>query len=290
MGAIVDQFADFAEKTNFSDLPEPVVHEMKRVVLDSIGCSLLGQLTSKGRIAADLAGRLGGPRESTVIGRPDMVSCVNAAFANGESINALDFDAISHVGRHDVPFVVSGLLASSESAGVSGSDFILGTAMAFEISGRVKAAAGSFTTTGSKSGKIPWPEVSAVAEGAPLGVAAGSGKIMGLDREKIANAIGIAGYICAPPTMRKFMDTAPARMTKYSPAGWGAQAGVTAALLAKMDYIGDTDLFEGDHGFYRYMGKNQGEVDADMLVRSLNSLGKDWSANKISYKQYPSGY
>lgn len=289
MGVIVEQFADFARKTSFSDLPGDVVHEMKRVVLDSIGCALLGRLTSRGKIAGNLARRLGGPPESTVIGTSDMVSCANAAFANGESMNALDFDALSHIGRHDVPSVISGLLAISESAGISGSDFILGTAIAFEISGRVKSAAGSLTT-GSKNGKVPWPEVSAVAEGASLGVAAGSGKIMSLDKQKIANAIGISGYICLPATMRKYIDTAPVRMVKYGPSGWGAQAGVTAALLAEMGYTGDTDLFDGDFGFYRYMGKSKGEVDTEMLAKSLKSLGVRWSAHKMSYKQYPAGY
>jgi|SRR3989339_98778 len=290
MCAIVKQISDFAEKTNFSDLPGEVVHEMKRVVLDSIGCALLGRLTSRGKIAGNLASRLGGPLESTVIGTNDMVSCSNAAFANGESMNALDFDAISHVGRHDVPTVISGLLALSESACVSGRDLILGTAIAFEISGRVKLAAGSISTTGSKNGKISWPEVSAVAEGASLGVAAGSGKIMSLDKEKIANAIGIAGYICIPPTMRKYMDTAPVRMVKYGPSGWGAQAGITAALLAERGYTGDTDLFDGEYGFYRYMGKNKGEVDTEMVLRSFKSLGGRWNAHKMSYKQYPAGY
>lgn len=290
MDVIVEQFSDFVRKVNFNDLPGDVVHEMKRVVLDSIGCAILGRLTSRGKIAANLARRLGGPRESTVIGTSDMVSCSNAAFANGESMNALDFDAISHIGRHDVPTVISGLLALAESAGVSGRDLILGTAIAFEISGRVKLAAGSLTTTGSKGDKISWPEVSAVAEGASLGVAAGGGKILNLDKEQIANAIGIAGYICIPPTMRKYMDTAPVRMLKYGPAGWGAQAGVTAALLSMMGYTGDTDLFEGDYGFWRYMGKNKGEWAIELVSKSLKSLGTRWFAHKISYKQYPCGY
>lgn len=290
MCEITGKFANFVNAIQFNDLPEYVVHEMKRVILDSIGCAILGRSTDRGKIAADLARKLGGPGESTIIGINDKVSCTNAAFANGESMNALDFDAISHVGRHDVPTVVSGILALAESVGASGKDLISSAAIAFEISGRIKLAAGSFSTTGSRNDKIPWPEVSAVAEGASLGVAAGGGKILSLNREKVANAIGIAGYICLPSTMRKFMETTPVRMVKYGPAGWGAQAGVTATLLAERGYTGDTDLFDGEYGFWRYMGKSKGEWNTEMVPKSLESLGTQWFAHQICYKQYPCGY
>lgn len=81
-----------------------------------------------------------------------------------------------------------------------------------------------------------------------LAAATGAGKILNLDQDKIANAIGIAGCICPPNIARKCMETSPVRMTKYGPAGWSAQAGVTSALLAGMGYTGDTDLFEGEYG------------------------------------------
>jgi 2-methylcitrate dehydratase PrpD len=290
MGRITDRFSEFVVGVQYSDLPNDVVHEMKRVILDSIGCAILGCRSEKGRITADLARKLGGPCESTIIATKDKVSCINASFANGEAINALDFDAISHVGRHDTPSVVSATLALGESIGASGKELILATALAFEISGRIKSASGSFTTIGSKNDKIPWPPVSAVAEGASLGVAAGCGRMMGLTHAGIANAIGIAGYICPPSTMRKFMDTTPVRMVKYSPTGWAGQAGIAAAMLADSGYTGDTDLFDGEYGFWRYMGKNIGEWDGNKVSKSLDNLGKRWLAHKMCYKQYPCGY
>jgi 2-methylcitrate dehydratase PrpD len=291
MGQITDRFSELVIAVQYSDLPNYVVHEMKRVILDSIGCAILGRMTERGRITADLARKFGGPCESSVIGTKNRVSCTNAAFANGESTNALDFDAISHVGRHDTPSIVSATLALGESIGVSGKELILATALAFEISARIKSASGSFSTMGSKNDKIPWPAVSAVAEGASLGAAAGCCKMMGLTQEGISNAIGIAGYICPPSTMRKFMDTAPVKMVKYGPSGWAAQAGITAAKLAELGYTGDTDLFDGEYGFWRYMGKNKGEWDGNKVLRSLdNHLGKRWLAHKMCYKQYPCGY
>lgn len=92
--SLTDVLAIFAFETKFENLPGTVVHEAKRILLDSIGCALAGISTDKGKIAVQLAERLGGPSESSIIGRGDKVSCNSAAFTNGELINALDYDTI----------------------------------------------------------------------------------------------------------------------------------------------------------------------------------------------------
>jgi 2-methylcitrate dehydratase PrpD len=87
--------------------------------------------------------------------------------------------------------------------------------------------------------------------------------------------------------MRKELETSPVKMVKYSPLGWGAQAGVTAALLAGLGYTGDTELFVGDYGFWRYTGKNKGQWNTEGI---LDGLGTQWAAHQMTYKQYPAGY
>ena len=51
----------FVDKTTFNDLPKYVTHEMKRLILDSIGGGIAGYSTDSGKIAAVLALKLGGP-------------------------------------------------------------------------------------------------------------------------------------------------------------------------------------------------------------------------------------
>jgi 2-methylcitrate dehydratase PrpD len=73
-------------------------------------------------------------------------------------------------------------------------------------------------------------------------------------------------------------------MIKYGSTGWGAQAGVTAALLAHSGYTGDTDVFDGEYGFWRFTGRSEAineETFADM--------GDEWLWRKINFKRYPSG-
>lgn len=71
--------ADFIVQTKYEDLPNTVVHEAKRVFLDSIGCALAGIATDKGRLSVELAKHLGGPPESSIIGTSERVSCAAGA-------------------------------------------------------------------------------------------------------------------------------------------------------------------------------------------------------------------
>jgi 2-methylcitrate dehydratase PrpD len=239
----------------------------------------------RGKVCAELAKRLGGRSESTVLGTSAKVSCTNAAFANGELISALDYDAL--FGTHIPPFVIPAPLAIGEVAGASGKDLILGTALGLEIARRLQMATPppyKPEESGPEMGKIMFSPVS--GHGASVfGAAIGASKILNLTAEKMANAIGIAGYAGAPSTMRKWTDTAPVRMTKYGPPGFAAEVGVRSALLAEMGYYGDTDIFEGEFGYWRFTGFQK--WDKEIVTKQL---GEKWVCTEVSYKSYPAGY
>ena len=132
MRKIGDDLVNFIVGTEYADLPSNVIHEAKRSLLDALGCAIAGIATDKGKIAVSVARRLSGPQESSILGVGDRVSCVNAAMANGELINGLDFDAISHI--H--PFAIPPALAVAETVKASGKDLILSTVLAQEIAKR----------------------------------------------------------------------------------------------------------------------------------------------------------
>ena len=48
---IIEIIISFIAQTQFDDLRNDVTHEMKRVVLDSIGCAVVGLSTERGNIA-----------------------------------------------------------------------------------------------------------------------------------------------------------------------------------------------------------------------------------------------
>jgi len=278
MGSITDKMAKFATQVQFTDLPEKVSHEMKRVILDSIGCAIVGSPTEKGSIAAKLATKLGGPLESTIIGTKDRVSSANAAFANGESIHAVDWDSTGP-GGHDTPSLIGSALAIAESCGVSGKDLILAVALSYETTARLASITIGAAPRPGK-GDMHWSPLVGQS-GYTIAAAVSAGKILNLDQQKMANAIGIAGCICPVSMSRNMFQHPPFRMTRYGAAGPAAQAGITSALLAEMGYTGDTELFDGEYSFWRYTGLvPRGE-------EVLSDLGVEWYSTRITYKLYP---
>jgi 2-methylcitrate dehydratase len=138
--------------------------------------------------------------------------------------------------------------------------------------------------SGPEYGKMSFAPVSGHGTSG-FGAAIGAGSILKLNVEKMANAIGIAGYASPPSTFRKWTDTVPCRMTKYGPPGFTAEVGVRAALLADKGYYGDTNIFEGDHGYWRFTGFER--WNKDIVVAEL---GRTWKCREVNYKKYPCGH
>jgi 2-methylcitrate dehydratase PrpD len=237
----------------------------------------------RGKICIEFAKKLGGPQESTILGTTGKVSCINAAFANGELINALDWDALLAV--HAPPFVIPAPLAVSEIISASGKDLILSIALGHEIAKRFQMATPPLfkaVKSGPKEESIvfsPFDGHGSVVFGAAVGAA----KMLNLPPEKMASAIGIAGYAGPPSTSRKWTDTVPCRMTKYGPPGFTAEVGVRSAILADMGYYGDTEIFDNEFGYWRFSGFQ--EWNREIVAADI---GKKWYCNEVSYKQYPS--
>lgn len=278
--------AGFVADARFEDLPAAAVHEGRRLLLDSIGCALAGLTSAKGRLALGLAQRLGGPTESVIWGAHGRVSATNAAFANGELINALDWDAGGVPPGHSTPCVIPACFALAESCGASGRDLLLAIALGHEISGRLG---------GVLTGLEEWSADSAIPRLPPvhgyslhaIGAAAASARILGLGRIETAWAFGIGAYFAPVPAMVKWYKTVPAAMTKYGSTGWTAQAGVTAALLAQSGYTGDATVLDGEHGFWRFSASAREKWQPERL---LEGLGRSWflgQPHSIFYKHYP---
>jgi 2-methylcitrate dehydratase PrpD len=239
----------------------------------------------RGKICTELAKKFGGPPESTILGTAGKVSSINAAFANGELISALDYDAL--YGTHIPPFVIPAPLAVAEKVSASGKDLILSVALGQEIARRLQMATPppyQAITRGPQKGEITFAPVSGHGAAA-FGAAVGAGKILGLSPEKMANALGIAGYAAPPSTFRKWTDTTPCRMTKYGPPGFTAEVGVRSALLADMGYYGDTGIFDGEYCYWRFSGFEEWNKDV-----VLEGIGSKWKCLEVSYKKYPCGH
>jgi len=282
MSDTVQEIAKFVVDTRFKDLPADVVHATKYLLLDSIGCGLASVTTDRGKMSIAMAKKMGGPPESSIIGVGDKVSNVSAAYVNGELINSTDYDSLMP-GGHVPPYVIPPALAVAESKNVSGKDMILAAALGFEVAARVPTGFDRkmFTGTG-KDAVFSWGKRGGQAY-SNFGATAGAAKLLGLDYDRMAHALGISGHLCQVLSHVKYSFSDNRPLTKYGVPGWQNTGGMMAAQLAEMGYMGDTTVFDGEYGFFSFCGYI-GDVNLDAITRNI---GKEWSFTTITYKPYP---
>lgn len=278
---IVAQLAEFTDNSDFAELPAAVVEESKRIILDSIGCALAGTEHPKGKIGIEY-GRLtgGGSRQARMLGTGEQVSIFGAAFANGELINALDFDAVLPPG-HVSPYVLPGALAVAEAAGASGKDVITAVALSHEMSYRI--GKGMDYLRDVKDGELCPPKVYGYSS-TIFGATAAIAKLKGLKKDTISHALGIAGCISPVNSHWCWVQHAPSTTIKYLMAGPLTQAALTAAHMAEFGHRGDLRVLDDKEvGFPRFIGTTRWEPEP-----SMDKLGLEWRFPvEASYKPYP---
>lgn len=274
-GTTTAQHVRFATTLRYEDLPADVVVAAKRCFLDAIGCGLAGWQTDKGRLAAAAMTRLGGPAEAQLWGGRAAVSTTNAAFANAELMNALDYDAIPHI----PPVIVPALMAVAQARRTSGRDFVLALVIAYELAARLSAASSPMASAILETGTTP--EVFGINNEAIMATAAALARMCGLSPEATASAIGLGGYYCPPQSSHDWETGSPKSNVKYTPVGWVNQGAVTALLLAESGYSANPRVLDGPAGFARFFGWSKWDVPA-----ATRGLGSQWRILNADYKPY----
>ena len=277
---VTDALLDFSLKyDDYDKVPEKVIHETKRVMIDGIGNMLGGIASDKGKVGIQMAHRMGGVPESTLIGVGGKYSAPVAAFANSEMLNGLDWDPIPHT----PPIVLPALLAVAEAQNVSGKKFLADLSVALELAQRISKGVGSAMMISlEKYGRTP--DVFGNSNETIMGAAVGTALLMGLDREKIAQALGISAYLCSLPVCRDWESTMPKSMIKYAPVSWLAQGAIQSAMLASLGYTGNQYTLDSEYGFPRFFSHVEGSWNADAVIANI---GEEWTWLWMNYKPYP---
>jgi 2-methylcitrate dehydratase PrpD len=270
----------FASETTFTDLPEPVVHQTKRIICDTIGCVLGGYSTERGRIIFEHVKRLGGNPESTILGYGAKTSCVNAALANACMGNALDWDdCLFNVSHPAVP-IICPALAISEAERVSGKELITAVAIGYDVASRIGLSGRFFYDVEGENIKRRTPYGFSWQV---FGGATAAAKILKLDKWGMMQTFSLAAMRAPVPCQAKWSiqpDKLP--LSKYADIGWMAQGGITAALLAQSGYTGPINILDGENGFLNMMGADG--VDFDFMV---DNLAEKWWIEETSLKPWP---
>jgi 2-methylcitrate dehydratase PrpD len=263
------QLGRFVAESRWDDLDESLRHQGRRSLLNSIGCALGVARSGPVAMAVRTLVPLAGPDRVTVLGRAERLDVLGAAFVNAIGANLLDYDD-THLRTviHPAAPVAPVVLALAEQRGLAGSAalhaFILGMEVACRIGNSVSPAhyARGWHITSSCG---------------IFGAAAAGAKLLGLDAERTAHAIGIASSQSAGT-----VENLPSAGKNVS-VGNAARNGLFAALLAEQGYTAAPAALEGPLGWARAMG------DVPVVEEIVGDLGKRWEAARNTYKPYPAG-
>lgn len=263
------QIAEFAVRLKFNDLPDDVVHEVKRFLYDSIGCAYGGYHTKDVNILRDIYKEMGGKEEATLIGFSDKMPAVNATLVNSLMIRALDFNDIYWKEDPSHPSdLIPAALAVGEMVDASMKEVIVAIVLAYEFEQRLC----EFAVPGVRERK--WHHATLTQFVSPIV----AGKLLGLSVDQMVNAIGINGshnHTIGCPTAGKLT------MMKNTVDPLAVQSGVFAALMAQKGYTGTEAVFEGKEGFMDVYGP---QWDVDKLT---GNLGDKFKILECSMKAFP---
>jgi 2-methylcitrate dehydratase PrpD len=209
----------------------------------------------------------------TAIGHARTLSAAGAALVNGTAAHGEDFDDTFEGGPvHAGAVIVPAVLAACERHCPDGMAALTGIAVGVETMCRLGLVAPKLV---HKAGFHPTAVFGAMAAAAGVAVA------LKLDRRGVVDALGIAGSMASG--IIEYL--AEGAWTKRMHAGWAAQSGLRAALLAKHGFVGPRTVFEGTHGFFHgFAHTTKGNYDA-----LVGDFGAQWVSETLAFKPYPCG-
>jgi 2-methylcitrate dehydratase PrpD len=266
-GATV-QLANFVSMTRYDDLPGSVIELTKMHILDALAAGLLGAHLPWSQMVAKVALARAGSGFSSVFGHRTGYDCATAAMVNGAMIGAFEVDdggPNAHPGGTAVPAA----LALAEELQITGRQFLLATALGYEVVLRIGDAQTAAVET-ERGFHSP-------AANGPFAAATAAGKLLGLDPDRQAWAYGVAGSYSGG--LAEFAwDGA---MTKRIHLGKASRGGLEAALLTAEGLTGPATILEGRYGFLHAFSP------ASVPERLLADLGRTWLIPRSTIKLYP---
>jgi 2-methylcitrate dehydratase len=240
MDSMIEQLADYATGLRYQDLAPEAVHECKRRLIDTLGCLAGGYDAGPSIIARSLARRVRGDPSARILGTQERSTPELAAFANGVMMRYLDFnDATFGKSAGHPSDIFAAVLAEADALHVDGRRVITASALAYEV---------FCNFSESVQREQGWDH-------AVFGVVAnavGAGKLLGLSRARMGNAIAL-GVI--PNMALEQTRTGELSMWKGCAAANAARNGVFAAQLAKEGLSGPAQAIEGKWGLWHSLGK-----------------------------------
>ncbi len=264
------QIAQWVLDLKYENIPEISIKEAKRFLLDSMGCALAAVNNEDMAAMYRYTEKLGGTPEATVIGQQAKTNASNAALMNCLLTRAMDYNDIYWEEDPSHPSdLIGAALAAGEANGKSGKEVLVAIIVDYELMLRWCHAAHPGVR------EIGWHHASLVQFVSPYV----AGKLYDLDFDQMVAAAGISSS--SHFTLGGVVAGHLTNM-KNTAAPLASQAGVIAAMIAREEYTGPVEVFEGKEGVFEVI--NSVEWRPEWV---LKDLGKDFMITQCAYKAFP---
>ena len=242
---VAHALAELALNTTSRDITESAYLAAKKLILDTIGCTIAGSNQPGMRPILDQVREWGGKPECTILVHGGWGPAPGVAFLNGSMAHALDLDDVHlSASLHIMASMLPTVFAAAQMAGTTGQQILDATVIGVEIAGRIGL---EFNKRRQHGGFLN----ATVAGG--YGTAAAACRLLGLDVEQTVNALGIYHSQNCGNRQALYDHT----LTKRIQPGWAARNAIWAAALAKRGLTGPKRIFEGSCNLFLLYGANK---------------------------------
>jgi 2-methylcitrate dehydratase PrpD len=265
--SLTQRLAEYVATTRYEAIPPSAIETAKLYLLDTLAVAWAGSDAPGCQEAHALMVDEGGRSDATAWAYGGKLPAASAAFINGMSSSALDYDSLyQDASVHINIAVLPAALAIAEREHVSGRDFLTALIVGSDIAGRFGGAS-----------RHPPRGFHYTGVFGTFGAAAAAAKLLRLDALTTRHALGLA-----------FMQVAGTQQANIEPSlskrllsAFAARSGVNAALLAQRGITSPAHAIEGKFGLYSLYQDGDGE-------RLIEGLGKRFESERLTMKKFPS--
>jgi 2-methylcitrate dehydratase PrpD len=240
--SLTADFAAHLQKLAAEPLDAAARQAAINLFVDGIAVAALGSRQPGPSLLAALALDNASRPEASLIGHGGGCSMAEAARVNGASMHVLDYEPMWNPANHSLSPALSPLLALAEreaksapTQGAIGQRLLIALATGIEAQARLRLASNQFNPAG-----LLFHPPGAVG---PIGSAVASSIFLGLDRNQLVHAMGIAASRAGG------LQANAGSMTKALHCGQAAASGLESALLAQRGFTADADALGDPRGY-----------------------------------------
>lgn len=266
-----EPIADYALSLSASDLTADARESVRQLLLDSIGCCLGAYTSPPSKYLRSAYGQMP-DGNATVFGSGTATRTEYAALINATMARYLDYnDTYISEGRACHPSDhIPALISVAEAEGATGEELVEAIVVAYEVEG---LALDTGAMWDNNYDYVSWGAYS---------TAAAVGKLMGLSRDTLIDALGIAGSSNLALSISRKGDVS---MWKGVAHPFASHNAIQACQMAAAGLTGPDAVFEGPGGLFEVAAGRELTIDA-----LGGREGAPFRVTRSHVKQFPCGY